>query len=196
MKPHNKYGISPELTEALEAKREEAKRRRAETPVGGVMYRASDLREHISDSAREAARLASVGLKQNEVAEAMGKSQGFVSNALNTPVVAQHLNNLHAERDARHLRVRKRIDECAEQAVEVVNEMMNKSEKDTVRLKAAIDTLDRAGFKPVQESVKVQAEVGPDVLQLLRERGQALEPVEVEVEVLEEDNISQEREKE
>ena len=107
------------------------------------------------DIHREVMRLAVQGMKQTEIAYELGVTEAMVSYTLNSPIVKRQLDLMRAARDSEAIDVGKRISELAQRAVNVVGELLDES-LPNIRLSAAKDLLDRAGYTPVK---KIQAEV-------------------------------------
>ena len=107
------------------------------------------------DIHREVMRLAVSGMKQTEIAYELGVTAAMVSYTLNSPIVKRQLDFMRAARDGEAIDVGKRISELAKQAVEVVGGLLNES-LPNIRLAAAKDVLDRAGYAPIK---RIQAEV-------------------------------------
>ena len=196
-KPKSSYGLAPELSEDRQMQQAVGKASYALGIGDKDFHKSTDGREHLSDSQREICRLALGGLKQCEIAEEMGVSQGQVTHVLKIPVVSQHLADLQKDKDARYLAVRERIERLSVDAVAVAEEIMKNGEvKADTRLKAASGFLDRAGHGAVKETRTVGVNMKVNVLEMLRERGKAVNAMQEKFAEYEQESNPEQEEKE
>ena len=101
---------------------------------------------------REIIRLSFLGLKQREIAKRLGVSESFIYNVLSSPLSRDHLEMMQQVQDAEVLEIKRRIATIAPKAVEMLNEiLMTQDATYSVKLQAAKDILDRAGYSPVRK---------------------------------------------
>jgi predicted transcriptional regulator len=105
--------------------------------------------EQMWDVHHEVVRLALIGMKQVDIADHLGISPVTVSYTLRSPIVRDQLNNMHAARDIDAIDISKEIKALAPTAVKVLEELLE-HELPNIKLKAAQDVLDRAGFAAVK----------------------------------------------
>ena len=140
-------------------------------PTGNRKYQI----QNIWDTHREIARLAVTGMKHKEIADVLGVTPATVSNTLNSSSMREKLDSQRAARDASCEDVAARIKELSKIAVEIMNEMMF-ADKDDVKLRAAKDILDRAGYTPVQtiRTENMHAYFTADEIAEIKQRGREL----------------------
>ena len=94
----------------------------------------------------EIVRLTLLGNTQVDIAHMLGCTPQNVSDVLNSKIVRDKLQILRAERDASTVDVAAAIKNLAPKAVEVVDALLAKEScSDAVKLRAAMDILDRNG---------------------------------------------------
>lgn len=111
--------------------------------VDGRKYQPKELnaRHH------EILRLALLGYSNVEIAKRVGCTPATVSIARNSNLGRQHAGLLKTEADRSALETAKRIRELAPDAIEAIQQIMTDEEVPAnVRLSAARDILDRAGY--------------------------------------------------
>ncbi len=108
------------------------------------------LAKKIHDSHHSIMRLLLVDhkLTNNEIAAIVGVTPQTVSNTRNSPLVRQQLDVLHATKMNAVINVNEAIKALAPNAVGVLKDVMACGTKDSDKLTAARDVLDRAGHKP------------------------------------------------
>lgn len=111
--------------------------------------------EQLWDIHHEILRLALMGNKSVDIAAHLGISPVLVSYTLRSPLAARQLEGMHADRDKKAIRIAEEIQKLAPRAVEVMEELME-DPLPNIKLSAAKDILDRAGYTAVQ---RVKAEV-------------------------------------
>lgn len=95
---------------------------------------------------REIVRRLVLGQRPREIAAELGVTPQTVSNVRNSSVVRQYMEMLQQGRDADVVAVQRRIKELAAVAIDVLEEAMeDESTPMGVRVRAAIDVLDRGG---------------------------------------------------
>lgn len=101
----------------------------------------------LQDNHREIIRLAAIGMKKAAIAKELGITAQTVSNVLNSSIVQQHLNTLHAQRDDKFAETVRDLEELLPSAVEAYSDVLNKKVNTTPmqRIKAAGEVLDRVG---------------------------------------------------
>jgi len=97
----------------------------------------------------EVVRLALIGMRQVDIAEHLGVSPVMVSYTLRSPIVREQLKNMSSARDIDAIDISAEIRALAPKAVEVLEELMD-NDLPNIKLKAAQDVLDRAGFAAVK----------------------------------------------
>jgi hypothetical protein len=105
--------------------------------------------EQMWDIHHEIARLALIGMKQVDIANHLSISPVTVSYVLNSPIVERQMNQLKAVRDLEAIDISKEIKELAPKAIQVLEDLMD-NELPNIKLKAATDILDRAGYAAVK----------------------------------------------
>lgn len=139
-------------------------------PQGNQTYSLKTLQ----DRHHEIIRLIVLGLKNAEVARRLGIDKQTVSNVRNTPLVQERLAYLRAGRDSSTVDVRKRIEQIAPKAIDLLEHVIDGDVETDVKasdqVRAAIDVLDRAGHKPPQE-VHVKKGVIIKYIEEIKERG-------------------------
>lgn len=97
-------------------------------------------------------RLHMLGYKGREIAEKLGCSTMTVSNALNSSLGRFQTSIIRAELDGTAVEAAKQIRQLAPKAIRLIEEVMDDDEAPiSVRLRAAQDALDRAGFAAVKK---------------------------------------------
>jgi phage terminase small subunit len=116
------------------------------------------------DEVKEKPKLRRLTKKQRDFANAYIDSGNGTQSAL-IAYDTTSANTAHsiASENLRKPTVREYIESNAQRAAEIVLELANYSEVDAVRLNAAKDIQDRAGFKPVDKSIttNVNIDVAP-----------------------------------
>lgn len=105
--------------------------------------------EQMWDIHHEIARLALIGMKQVDIANHLSISPVTVSYVLNSPIVERQMNQLKAVRDLEAIDISNEIKELAPKAIQVLEDLMD-NELPNIKLKAATDILDRAGYAAVK----------------------------------------------
>lgn len=96
-------------------------------------------------------RMSLLGYSNIAIAKALGCTPATVSNAVNSGLGRQHSSLLRAAADSQAIEVAKSIRQLAPQAIGVIEDILQDSDcPSAVRLRAAQDALDRAGFAPVK----------------------------------------------
>lgn len=97
-------------------------------------------------------RLNLLGYKEVDIARALGVSKLTVSTAINSNLGRYQTSILRAECDGSAVEAAKRIREIAPKAIRLIEEIIESEDAPTsVRLRAAQDALDRAGFGAVKK---------------------------------------------
>ena len=108
--------------------------------------------QRVQHNHREIMRLSLQGLKPVDIATHLGLSSATIHYTLNSPLVRRRMEELQAVRDVNAIDVSKRIREIAEDAVEVLGDIVaDKTESPALRARTSIDILDRAGFGAVKK---------------------------------------------
>ena len=107
---------------------------------------------HMTERHHEIARRLLLGQGNKEIASAMGITPQMVSIVRNSGCVREKLTTMSGARDLDSVDLAKEIRELAPKALQVMEEIMDDtSAPKHVRLAAARDMLDRAGFAPVKK---------------------------------------------
>ena len=121
----------------------------------------------------EVVRLAVLGHTQNDISSITGFTPSSVSLILNNRMVKDKLAFLRAQKDAASVDVMCAIRELAPKCVDILNEIMeNEGSPAGVRLGAAKDLLDRAGYAApkVIQSQSVTTHLTYDEIRQIKER--------------------------
>lgn len=103
--------------------------------------------KQLNEKHHEILRLAMLGYSNVEIAERLSCTPATVSIVRNSGLGRQQASLLKAEADHSALETAKRIRELAPDAIEAIQQiMMNEELPANVRLSAAKDVLDRAGY--------------------------------------------------
>lgn len=103
--------------------------------------------KQLNEKHHEILRLAMLGYSNVDIAERLSCTPATVSIVRNSGLGKQHASLLRAEADYSALETAKRIRELAPDAIEAIQQiMMNDEMPANVRLSAAKDILDRAGY--------------------------------------------------
>ncbi len=97
----------------------------------------------------EIVRLSLIGMKQVDIAKHLGVTPVMVSYTLRSPLVNEQLKNMSAARDLEAVDISGEIRALAPAAVEVLKDLLE-DPLPNIKLKAAQDVLDRAGFAPIR----------------------------------------------
>lgn len=125
-----------------------------------------------------------MGQKDKEIADSLGCTTATVKYTRESPVVQRKLEIMMGARDASAIEVRNRIAEMAPLALFKIEELLEKENiSESVRLKAAQDILDRAGYDPVKKTLdvgKFQTEKINEIKERARANGLMVEEDDVE----------------
>jgi len=103
----------------------------------------------------EIIRLAVLGFKYTEIDNRVGRDKQTVSNVVNSQLVQERLAVLRAGRDESAVDIRKKIESLAPKAIALLEDVLDGETSTELKagdqIRAAVDLLDRAGFKPPQE---------------------------------------------
>lgn len=103
--------------------------------------------KQLNEKHHEILRLAMLGYSNVDIAERLSCTPATVSIVRNSGLGKQHASLLRAEADYSALETAKRIRELAPDAIEAIQQIMMDDEMPAnVRLSAAKDILDRAGY--------------------------------------------------
>lgn len=103
--------------------------------------------KHLNEKHHEILRLAMLGYTNVQIAERLSCTPATVSTVRNSGLGRQQAMLLKAEADHAALETAKRIRELAPNAIEAIQQLMSNEEVPShVRLSAAKDILDRAGY--------------------------------------------------
>lgn len=120
----------------------------------------------------EILRLNLLGMSNVDIAAQVGCTPATVSTVLNSRLGKTQATMFKECADADAIQVAKRIRELAPRAVALMNEIMeDDSVSSAVRLRAAQDMLDRAGFAPTKQVAvnSTQVHISGQDLELLKE---------------------------
>ena len=93
----------------------------------------------------EITRLSLIGMKQIDIAKHLNVSPVMVSYTLRSPLVTRQLDQMKSVRDMEAIDISTEIKNLAPKAVAVLEELMD-NDLPNVKLSAAKDILDRAGY--------------------------------------------------
>jgi len=119
---------------------------------------------------REIARLMLLGKTNNEIAELVGITPGRISQIKSDPMFLGYLSSLEEKCDRQVIDVRQRLADISHKALDVVEELLA-DDKSSIKLAAAKDILDRAGYKPIEKvaTVNLSSVLSQDELQAIRD---------------------------
>lgn len=120
----------------------------------------------------EIVRLAVMGFKQVDIANQLNISEVTVSYTLNSPIVKRKLDCMHAARDLQAIDVAKQIQALAPKAIEAM-EVLLESDVASVKLRAAVDILDRAGHGAVKKEMSLVGHLGKEDIEEIKARARA-----------------------
>lgn len=126
---------------------------------------------------QEIIRMAALGMKHVEIAQALGITAATVSNTLNCRLGEQQMALVQAGRNSKTMDVVEEMKKLVPQAVEVYKTILAKEDADlSVRMKAADQVLARAGF-PTPKQIDINSTVRhltPEDVERIRKRGEEL----------------------
>jgi len=140
----------------------------------------------------EIVRLAIMGMKSVDIAKHLSVSPAMVSYVLRSPIVDRQLKTLSMVRDLDAIDISKDIMDLAPRAVQVLDELLD-NELPNIKLKAAQDILDRAGYsavKTIRHSFLTPAEIS-EIKKGAKEVGLLIEDAFEQVEEEEQQDIAQ-----
>jgi predicted transcriptional regulator len=126
------------------------------------------------ERSQEIVGMASTGMKYTEIAAELNVTPQTVSNTLNSELGKQKLADLRQQRDEEYGRIQRRIRDLSDKAVDTVEQILDMDEQAAhLKLRAALDVLDRSGHKPADKSEHkhVHALVNSEAIKALKERG-------------------------
>lgn len=115
----------------------------------------AEVREGLDPRQQEAIRLLASGMSVPRLVEKLDISRSTLIRWRAKPEALAYLEALQFDRDMAAASVLKTIEDIAPKAVGVLDELVNDLSEETpahVRLNAAKDVLDRAGYQPVSKS--------------------------------------------
>lgn len=112
------------------------------------LHRAYEV-EQLWDVHHEIMRLSLIGLKRKDIAAQLGITEQMVGYTLRSSIVERQMDNMRASRDVQAVDISVEIKNLAPKAVEVLEDLLD-CELPNIRLKAAADVLDRAGYAAVR----------------------------------------------
>lgn len=119
--------------------------------------------ENWSPRHRLICQLSTLGMKGREIAGALGLSESHVSVVLNDPRARAEIEEAITNVADNIVDLHDRLKAHAVEAVdEIVDEMRN-SKDERIRQKASFGILDRAGYTPVQKSIRLGAQIPASV---------------------------------
>lgn len=130
---------------------------------------------NLNEKQHEILNLTSLGLNRQQIAQAMEVTPQTVSNVTNSSLGKEKLSLLRGTRDANTLDTLERIQGLTEKALDVYDEIF---EEDGVprnlKLHAAKDVLDRAGFGAVKkiDLRSISGRLSEEDIKELKERGE------------------------
>lgn len=104
--------------------------------------------QHLQNVHHEVMRLLILGIKHRDIARMLDITPAMVSYTANSTACRQQISVMQGARDADAIDLGKRIKELAPKALEVLDSLMDDAPQN-VKLSAAKDILDRAGYTPV-----------------------------------------------
>ena len=153
-------------------------------PTGNRKYEI----QHMWEIHREVVRRLVLGQKPADIARDLKISKQTVSNIQNSTIARREIERLRRERDEETRSVHEHIKEIAPKAVEVLEELMTPSAPMSVRLRAAQDVLDRAGYSPIRKSIDFRATLTPEDVERIKQRGRQIKAMILGEEVGDETN--------
>lgn len=119
---------------------------------------------------REIARLMLLGKTNNEISEMVGITAARISQIKSDPMFVGYLASLEEQCDRQVIDVRQRLADISHKALDVVEGLLA-DDKSSIKLAAAKDILDRAGYKPIEKvaTVNLSSVLSQDELQAIRD---------------------------
>jgi len=109
--------------------------------------------QELTESHKEIIRRAFLGEKKIAIATDMRVSPQTVSYVIHSELGRQYMRSLEEQRVRATVDIREQIEELAPLALETLADLLNDhSQLPSIRLRAATDLLDRAGYKPPSKS--------------------------------------------
>lgn len=145
---------------------------------------------HLWDRHKEILRLISAGLDDNSIAMQLGVTRAVVSYTRNSELGKRELAILRVARDQGVCNIQKRVLELAEPALNVLETAMKSEDSPwAIKLRAAMDVLNREGTTSGSGTQKVQGEMIHKHLTLadiqeIKQRAKAINSTPVSVEVV------------
>ena len=123
----------------------------------------------------EILRLHVIGTKSIDIAKQLELTPECVSQVINSPVAQAHLKTLQGRADKNVTDLKKRFDDTALDAQELLEETMNNPNEETkIRVQIAQSQLDRAGHSPPKK-IEVRAALGifdvNDIINMKKDAG-------------------------
>ena len=138
----------------------------AKLPIGERKYQIKELWEiH-----HEIIRRLLLGQKAKDIAQELGVTITVVSYTKNSALGRRHMELLRGAVDKETVDVKVKIQEMAARASEVLEEAMNGDHHFSLKLKAATEVLDRAGFVKVVKTENLHAYLSAEDIQQIKER--------------------------
>ena len=112
--------------------------------------------KELNEKHEEIIRLAHIGMKQEQIAEEMGLSAQIVHMLLKTELAQRKLEDLASFAEMDTLDTHAEIQKASKEAVVYLSEVIRGKVETSasLRAKASMDMLDRAGFSPVKKVEK------------------------------------------
>ncbi len=128
-------------------------------PSGPRGYNRKDQLQEIWGKHKEMIRLHILGFKSIAIAEQLNITAACVSHVLNSSIVKAHIDDLQNRADDNTIDMNKRFRETALEAQSLLSDVLLDKDGDhdiNLKVKVAMDQLDRAGHAPIK---KIEAKV-------------------------------------
>lgn len=125
---------------------------------------------------QEICRRVLLGQKNTEIAEDLNVTPQMVSYTRNSALVREKLDAMNAAADANTVDIAQRIKDLAPKALEVMSTLMDSEDTPSaVRIRTAMDLLDRAGHSAVKKiQTDTTTHITVEQLENLKRRGREL----------------------
>lgn len=127
--------------------------------------------QKVNQMHREIIRLITLGYKNKHIAQALGITEPTVRSVRDSELTQAHIESLQTSRDENTTDIAETIRNFAPLALEVATEIMiDNNVSPAVRINAAHDIMDRAGYKPIDVSVRANGKLSSDEIEEVKER--------------------------
>jgi predicted transcriptional regulator len=130
--------------------------------------------QHLQQRHHEIIRLSTLGHGNKEIAQILGITPQTVSICLNSKLARDKMDHMRQERDAATVDVATAIADLAPKAAKMVDVILSRDlgvgVSPSTQLKAAMDILDRNGYKPPEKHQHVHAHLTSEEVEAIKKR--------------------------